>query len=75
MLGAGQTFGQPVAVRWGGLTDWPENRPEEADRADAAMRSAAAEWLVVEGDRDASRQYFDRWLYDVLRYPRPNEGR
>ncbi|MFJ7949854.1 hypothetical protein ACIQ6K_40780 [Streptomyces sp. NPDC096354] len=57
---------------WGALTDWVEFRPAEADQAETHMITAAREWLSIEGDREAEARYFDRWVYDILGYKRPD---
>jgi hypothetical protein len=57
---------------WGSLTDWVENRPAEAAKAEAEMRRAAAEWLAVPDDDEALwRPFFDRWVYEEIGYTRP----
>lgn len=62
----------PLWLLWGGLTDWPEIRPDEASEAAAAMRRAASEFFALDvGDDPAVRAYFDRWLYEELHYGRP----
>jgi hypothetical protein len=56
---------------WGSLTDWVENKPDEAAEAEEIMRRAATEWLIVADDETRWRAYFDRWLYDEMGYERP----
>jgi hypothetical protein len=56
---------------WGSLTDWVENKPDQAGTAEAAMRRAAHEWLTVLDDEVLWRPYFDRWLYEEMGYARP----
>ena len=60
----------PLWLMWGALTDWLENRPHEANEAEAAMRRAAREWLSLANDQSARDAYFERWLYDELGYER-----
>ena len=56
---------------WGALTDWIEVRPAEKVQAEAAIVDAARKWLTVEGDPVARLAYFDRMIYDVCGYARP----
>ena len=64
----------PLWLLWGALTDWVEQRPAEAEQAEAAMARAAQEWLSLPEDTEAQRAYFDRWLYDELGYERPQHA-
>jgi hypothetical protein len=63
----------PMWLLWGGLTDWAELKPEEAQDAAISMRRAASEFLAIDpADEPAQRAYFDVWLYEELGYERPN---
>ena len=55
---------------WGGLTDIVDGPANDRVRGDALMVAAASEWLEIPNSDDARRDYFDRWLYDVLGYSR-----
>lgn len=59
----------PLWLIWGSLTDWVENRPEETTAAEAAMLRAAQEWLSLPNIA-AREAYFERWIYDELKYKR-----
>lgn len=69
-----ETIMWPLWLIWGALTDWVENKPAEAEQAEAAMIRAAQEWLSLPEDSQAQRAYFDRWLYDELGYERPHHA-
>jgi hypothetical protein len=58
----------PLWLLWGALTDWVEVNPEETDKAHAAMRRAAREWLSLNDDESSRQKYFHRWLFDELGY-------
>ena len=64
----------PLWLIWGALTDWVEQKPAEADRAESAMIRAAQEWLSLPESAEAQRAYFDRYLYDELGYERPKHA-
>jgi hypothetical protein len=63
-------FSHPLWLLWGGLTDIVDGPADDRVRGDALMVAAASEWLDTPNSDDARRDYFDRWLYDVLGYQR-----
>lgn len=68
-----QAVARPLSLIFGNLTDpvdWP-GREDEMEAAEARIKRAAREWLVVAEDHEARDQYFDRWLYGELGYQRP----
>ncbi|MET7808489.1 hypothetical protein [Micromonospora chersina] len=60
-----------LCALWGALTGWAELKPDEADKAEAAMRQAAQDWLGLnQADRCAFEGYLDHWLHDICGYER-----
>jgi len=68
-----QDVARPLSLIFGHLTDpvdWP-GREHEIDAAEAEIKRAANEWLVVADDPKGRDRYFDRWLYEECGYERP----
>jgi hypothetical protein len=68
-----QDIARPLSLIFGNLTDpvdWPGHK-DKIDAAEAEIKRAAEEWLVVADDPKGRELYFDRWLYEELGYQRP----
>jgi hypothetical protein len=64
----------PLWLIWGQLTDRVETESHARADIDATMRRAAEEWLAIpSSDTDALKIYLDRWVYDEIGYPRPED--
>jgi hypothetical protein len=64
---------RPLSLIFGNLTDpvdWPGHE-DEIPAAEAEIRRAAEEWLVVANDSDGRDRYFDRWLHESPGHPHP----
>ena len=61
----GLTLSVPAGYQfsmWSELTDWYEHKPDEDELAVAAMRRAAADWLIAKNDAEERESYFKKWL-------------
>jgi hypothetical protein len=68
---AGRWEWWPLWLLWGALTDMVDGPQDDPIRGNQLMKQAAAEWTRTPTTDEARKEYFDRWLYEILGHARP----